>query len=231
MTDAQTDALKEKAFIVPLESSHSPDRAYIYADRAKRVFDIITASMIIVFCAPLMGIVALLIKLDGGPVFFGHSRVGYGHRSFACWKFRTMVVNADKALADLLQNDPVAREIWNRDFKLPNDPRVNWLGRLLRASSIDELPQLWNVIKGDMSLVGPRPITVSELERYGANAVEYLSCRPGITGLWQVSGRSNLSYAERVALDTRYVRTWTFMLDIKIILRTFTVVLNRKGAF
>jgi lipopolysaccharide/colanic/teichoic acid biosynthesis glycosyltransferase len=230
MTDARTDALKEKAFIVPLESSHSPDRAFIYADRAKRVFDIITASMIIVFCAPLMGIVALLIKLDGGPVFFGHSRVGYGHRSFACWKFRTMVVNADKALADLLQNDPVAREIWNRDFKLPNDPRVNWLGRLLRASSIDELPQLWNVIKGDMSLVGPRPITVSELERYGANAVEYLSCRPGITGLWQVSGRSNLPFEKWIALDLAYIDHWSLGLDLAILARTPLVALSGEGA-
>lgn len=141
-----------------------------------------------------------------------------------------MVVDADKVLADLLKNDPAAQEAWNNYFKLPNDPRVNRLGRFLRKSSIDELPQLWNVIRGDMSLVGPRPVTASELEFYGTNVLEYLQCRPGITGLWQVSGRSELSYSERVALDTLYVRNWTFLMDIKIILRTFIVVLYRKGA-
>jgi Undecaprenyl-phosphate galactose phosphotransferase WbaP len=230
MSDVQTNALKDEPLIASLEHFHAQETTIPFSRRMKRLFDIVAASLIIVLCAPLMGLVALLVKLDGGPIFYGHTRVGYGQRSFPCWKFRTMVVDADKVLAQLLENDPVAREIWNTYYKLPEDPRINRFGRLLRKSSIDELPQLWNVIRGDMSLVGPRPITAKELEFYGTNAVEYLRCRPGITGIWQVSGRSELSFAERVALDTHYVRNWTFMMDVKIILRTFIVVLYRKGA-
>jgi undecaprenyl-phosphate galactose phosphotransferase len=231
MTDIRTDNLNEASFTVPAEILATPDKSSVYTSRLKRMFDIVAASLIMVLCAPLMGIVALLIRLDGGPAFFGHKRVGFGRGTFACWKFRTMVVDADRVLADLLRNDPAARETWQRDLKLPNDPRVTWLGRFLRASSIDELPQLWNVIKGEMSLVGPRPITVGELYMYGTNAEEYLSCRPGITGLWQVSGRSNISYAERVLLDARYVKTWTFLLDMQIMLRTVVVVVSRRGAY
>lgn len=230
MTDAQSSTLKDKTLIAALEPLHAPDTTRLFARKMKRLFDIVAALLMIALCAPLMCLVALLVKLDGGPVFYGHSRVGYGRRSFPCWKFRTMVVDADKVLANLLQNDPVAREAWNNYFKLPNDPRVNWLGKFLRKSSIDELPQLWNVIRGDMSLVGPRPVTLRELEFYGPNVVEYLQCRPGITGLWQVSGRSELSYPERVAIDAYYVNNWTFLMDVKILLRTFIVVLHRKGA-
>jgi lipopolysaccharide/colanic/teichoic acid biosynthesis glycosyltransferase len=230
MTKAQTETLKEETFIISPEKSPTSKRSQVYDDRIKRYFDIVAASLLIVLCAPFMGFVALLIKLDGGPVFFGHSRIGYNRRSFACWKFRTMVVDANKILADLLQNDPVARAAWEADFKLANDPRVKWLGKFLRRTSLDELPQLWNVIKGEMSLVGPRPVTVIELEMYGVNVAEYLSCRPGLTGLWQVSGRSKLSYNQRVMLDTQYVRSWNLMLDAKIILRTFVVVLRRTGA-
>lgn len=230
MSDIQSNTLKDKTLIASLSHLRTPDTTRVFSRRMKRFFDIAAALLIVVICAPLMGLVALLVKLDGGPVLFSHPRVGYGRRSFPCWKFRTMVVDADKALDDLLTKDPVARETWNTYFKLPNDPRVNWLGRFLRKSSIDELPQLWNVIRGDMSLVGPRPVTAQELEFYGTNVADYLHCRPGITGLWQVSGRSELSYADRVALDTHYARNWTFLMDIRIILRTFVVVLYRRGA-
>ncbi|GEO36192.1 hypothetical protein SAE02_03400 [Skermanella aerolata] len=141
-----------------------------------------------------------------------------------------MVVDADDVLANLLKNDAVARDAWNKDFKLVNDPRVTGIGRLMRVTSIDELPQIWNVLKGDMSIVGPRPVTPHELTLYDKNVGDYLSCRPGITGLWQVSGRSDLSYDERVSLDSHYVRSWTLMLDLKILLKTVGVVLGRKGA-
>jgi len=197
----------------------------------KRVFDVVVASVILIICTPLMGLVALLIMFDGGPVFFGHSRVGRDRRNFPCWKFRTMVVNADSVLRDLLERDPEARKMWNCEFKLINDPRVNRIGKFLRSTSIDELPQLWNVIKGDMSLVGPRPVTEHELEMYGPHVTDYFSCRPGITGLWQVSGRNKLGYSERVRLDTTYVATWSIMLDCLIILRTFNAVLSRRGAY
>jgi lipopolysaccharide/colanic/teichoic acid biosynthesis glycosyltransferase len=230
MPENRIEVLDDSSLMVSLESVHAPQRTQIYASRLKRAFDVIGATTVLLLCAPLMGLVALLVKLDGGPVFFGHKRVGYGHRKFSCWKFRTMVVNADKVLADLLENDPAAREMWTREFKLLDDPRVNWLGKVLRASSVDELPQLWNVIRGEMSLVGPRPVTVAELEKYGVLVTEYLSCRPGITGLWQVSGRSKLTYDERVALDAHYVRSWTFMADLVIIFRTVSVVIRRHGA-
>jgi len=202
----------------------------IYHSKMKRFSDILIAAILLFVTAPLMGIAAFLIKLDGGPVFFGHSRVGYQHRTFRCWKFRTMVVDADAVLANLLKTDSAARETWSRDFKLTNDPRVTWVGRIMRVTSIDELPQLWNVLKGDMSIVGPRPVTIRELAMYDANVDDYLSCRPGITGLWQVSGRSKLSYDDRVSLDTHYVRSWTFFLDIKIVFKTVGVVLGRQGA-
>jgi lipopolysaccharide/colanic/teichoic acid biosynthesis glycosyltransferase len=211
-------------------SEQNSNKSPIYLSKTKRFSDVIVAATLIFITFPLMFIAAMLIKLDGGQVFFGHLRVGYQHRTFRCWKFRTMVVDADTVLADLLQNDPAAREAWNRDFKLPNDPRVTWIGRLMRVTSIDELPQLWNVLKGEMSLVGPRPVTPHELAMYDTNVADYLSCRPGITGLWQVSGRSDLSYDDRVNLDTHYVRSWTLLLDFKITLKTFGVVLGRKGA-
>jgi exopolysaccharide production protein ExoY len=231
MPDNQIEVLDESTFLVALGNVQAPARTHIYASRLKRVFDIMGAVVLLVLCAPLMAMVALAVKLDGGPVFFGHTRVGYGNRKFSCWKFRTMVVNADKVLADILEKDPAAREMWSREFKLLDDPRVNWFGKFLRASSIDELPQVWNVIRGDMSLVGPRPVTIQELEKYGVLVTEYLSCRPGITGLWQVSGRSTLTYPERVALDAQYVRTWSFTADLMIIFRTIHVVIRRRGAY
>jgi exopolysaccharide production protein ExoY len=189
------------------------------------------ATLLLVLLSPLMAIVAFLIwRHDGAPVLFAHYRVGHEGRLFRCMKFRTMFRNAERELADALQNDPQARAEWERSQKLGNDPRVTRIGRFLRRTSLDELPQLLNVVRGEMNLVGPRPITVAELARYGRTRWHYLSVRPGITGLWQVSGRNNTTYDERVALDRCYVEQRSFWFDIGILLRTVRVVLIREGA-
>ncbi len=159
-----------------------------------------------------------------------HYRVGYEGKLFRCMKFRTMLRNSEQVLADLLRNDPQARAEWARDQKLANDPRTTRVGRFLRRSSLDELPQLLNVLRGEMNLVGPRPITVAELTRYGSLRWHYLSVRPGITGLWQVSGRNNTTYDERVALDRRYVEQRSWWFDLGILLKTVRVVVMREGA-
>ena len=169
--------------------------------RRKRAADIALGTSLIVFFAPLMAVIALAVCLDGGPVFFGHSRVGPERRRFRCWKFRTMVVNADQVLREVLARDATMRAEWETSFKLRNDPQITTVGRFLRAFSLDELPQLFNVMSGDMSLVGPRPIVEAEIDRYGSQFDAYCACRPGITGLWQVRGRSDVSYARRVELE------------------------------
>ncbi|WP_142850466.1 undecaprenyl-phosphate galactose phosphotransferase WbaP [Telmatospirillum sp. J64-1] len=198
---------------------------------AKRLFDIVATSLLLLFFAPLMGIIALLVKMDGGPAMFGHTRIGRHGREFKCLKFRTMVTDADKVLEDLLARDPAARAEWEKDFKLRKDPRITRIGSFLRRSSLDELPQLLNVLKGDMSLVGPRPIVRKEIERYGDAIRYYFMCPSGITGLWQVSGRNDTTYERRVALDSWYARNWSLWLDIVILLRTVKVLLNRSGAY
>jgi Undecaprenyl-phosphate galactose phosphotransferase WbaP len=171
------------------------------------------------------------VSKDGGQPFFGHMRVGHNGKPFKCYKFRSMVVNAEQVLEHLLANDPVARAEWALNFKLKNDPRVSKLGEFLRRSSLDELPQLWNVFKGDMSLVGPRPVIEAELERYGDDVGYYLMTRPGITGLWQVSGRNDVDYATRVYLDSWYVKNWSLWNDIAILFKTISVVRRRSGAY
>jgi lipopolysaccharide/colanic/teichoic acid biosynthesis glycosyltransferase len=189
------------------------------------------ALLLLLLLAPLFALVAFLIwRRDGAPIFFGHYRVGHDGRIFRCLKFRTMLRDAEPALAALLARSPAARAEWQRDQKLENDPRVTQVGRFLRRTSLDELPQLINVLRGEMNLVGPRPITVGELTRYGRVRWHYLSVRPGITGLWQVSGRSNTSYAERVALDRQYVERRTAWGDARILMKTLHVVLARDGA-
>lgn len=203
----------------------------LHTRASKRAFDLVMTALILFYLAPLLGIVYLLVRRDGGPAFYGHTRIGAGGDSFKCWKFRTMVVDAEAALKELLERDPVAAAEWQRDFKLKKDPRVTAIGRFLRATSLDELPQLYNVLLGEMSLVGPRPIVRDEMVRYGANIVEYLSCRPGLTGLWQVSGRNDVSYRQRVALDTDYARHWSMGRDLVILLRTIGVVAKRSGAY
>jgi exopolysaccharide production protein ExoY len=189
------------------------------------------ALLLLCVLSPLMLVVTWLVwRRDGAPVFFAHYRVGRDGRLFPCLKFRTMYRDADRMLADLLDNDPRAREEWERDQKLSNDPRVTPVGRFLRRTSLDELPQLFNVLRGQMNLVGPRPVTVGELARYGVARWHYLSVPPGMTGLWQVSGRNNTSYEERVRLDRHYVEQRGFLLDCRILWRTVGVVLGREGA-
>ncbi len=199
---------------------------------AKRALDVLGAGALLLVAAPAFLALALLVRMDGGRVFYAHERVGRGGRLFGCLKFRSMVVDADKRLAALLDCDPAARAEWQATRKLKNDPRVTWVGRFLRASSLDELPQLINVLKGEMSLVGPRPVQASELAAYyGAAAQHYLSVRPGITGPWQISGRSDTSYAQRVALDVAYATRPSFWGDVRILLRTPMAVLARRGAY
>jgi undecaprenyl-phosphate galactose phosphotransferase len=198
----------------------------------KRAFDLVLGGLLLTFTAPLLAGIALLIALvDGRPVLFRQERIGMNGRPFACLKFRTMVPDAEARLQGQLAADPVARSEWERTRKLKNDPRVSALGRWLRRSSLDELPQLWNVVRGDMSLIGPRPILASELDHYGERIVFYLRARPGLSGLWQVSGRNELDYRQRVDLDCHYVRNWTPWWDIALLLATVRVVLSRRGAY
>ena len=198
----------------------------------KRGIDAMLAATILTIAGPVMIALWVLVRLDGGPGFYGHVRIGRDGREFRCLKFRSMVVDADAVLKDHLAANPATRIEWEATQKLAKDPRVTWIGRLLRESSLDELPQLFNVLVGDMSLVGPRPVVQAELARfYGPEDQQaYLSIRPGVTGLWQVSGRSDIAYARRVALDTEYVRSASLSLDVNILWRTIGVVLLRKGA-
>ena len=198
---------------------------------AKRAFDFAGAVALIILLSPFLLIVGTLVATSGKPIFFRQSRIGRSGEMFKCYKFRTMVPDAEKVLLDLLERDPVARAEWQRDFKLKNDPRVTKIGAFLRKTSLDELPQLFNVLKGEMSLVGPRPIVQAELNRYGRAARWYLAARPGMTGLWQVSGRNDTDYIRRVALDTYYVRSQSLMLDLVILLLTVRVVVARRGAY
>ncbi|EKF18452.1 sugar transferase [Nitratireductor pacificus pht-3B] len=182
------------------------------------------------FFLPIFLIVfGFLLIHDGGPVIYRHRRIGRGGRPFDCFKFRTMRRDADRVLAELLSADPCARREWEQQHKLRNDPRIHRLGRFLRMSSLDELPQFFNVLRGEMSIVGPRPIVEAEIPRYGERIYDYLSMTPGITGLWQVSGRSDTSYQHRVDLDSRYRETCSLLLDLKIICRTVIVLLFERN--
>jgi Undecaprenyl-phosphate galactose phosphotransferase WbaP len=197
----------------------------------KRSFDLVLAGMGVVVLSPLLAAIALLIKRDGGPAFYFDRRLGRNGKVFSCIKFRSMVPNAKQVLHDYLENNPDAAAEWKRDQKLKNDPRVTKIGAFIRKTSIDELPQLINVIIGEMSLVGPRPINATEVARYGRDATFYNSVCPGITGLWQVSGRNDVTYERRVQLDRWYVRNWSLWHDIAIICKTVPVLLGRKGAY
>lgn len=189
------------------------------------------ALVLLLALSPVMLLVAwLTYRRDGLPLFFAHYRVGRDGKLFPCLKFRTMARDAERMLAELLRDDPVARAEWAKDQKLTHDPRITPVGHFLRRTSLDELPQLFNVLRGEMSLVGPRPITVAELTRYGRVRWHYLCVRPGMTGLWQVSGRNNMSYDERVALDRNYVEQRSVWLDIRILFKTVRVVVARDGA-
>jgi lipopolysaccharide/colanic/teichoic acid biosynthesis glycosyltransferase len=199
---------------------------------AKRAIDVAGSLILLLLASPIFLLLLVAARLEGGPAVYVHRRIGRGHVPFGCLKFRTMVVGADRVLADLLARDPEARAEWEATWKLKSDPRVTRLGSVLRATSLDELPQLLNVLRGDMSLVGPRPVVQAELDTlYGPAAVLYLSVRPGLTGPWQVSGRSDADYQGRVALDSAYVRHPSLRTDLRILLRTVGAVLRRRGAY
>jgi lipopolysaccharide/colanic/teichoic acid biosynthesis glycosyltransferase len=191
----------------------------------------LAAGVLLIVLSPLMLLIAWRIRQeDGSPILFAHYRVGRNGRLFRCLKFRTMVRNSDDVLGRLLQSDPAARAEWERDQKLANDPRITGIGKILRLSSLDELPQLINIWRGEMNFVGPRPIVVQELRRYGAWKRHYLAVKPGVTGLWQVSGRNNTTYERRVELDRHYVERRSWWMDAVIVLKTFKVVATREGA-
>ena len=197
----------------------------------KHLFDALGAVLLgLVFLPIILGVVVAL-RLQGGPVFFRHRRIGRDGAIFECLKFRTMVPDADRVLREMLDRDPALKAEWLRNHKLQVDPRITAVGRFLRKTSLDELPQLWNILRGDMSLVGPRPVVLDELTRYGRCASRYLSVRPGLTGLWQVSGRNHTSYRRRVALDVYYVRHQSVWLDLNIVARTVKVVFGDRTAY
>jgi lipopolysaccharide/colanic/teichoic acid biosynthesis glycosyltransferase len=199
---------------------------------AKRGIDVSASCATIIALLPLWLLVAMAVKFTSrGPILFGHKRCGRDGRTFRVWKFRTMVPDADKVLQAYLSNNPEAMQEWKKDFKLRKDPRITALGKFLRRYSLDELPQLLNVLAGDMSLVGPRPIVQMEVERYGKAYELYTRVKPGLTGLWQVSGRNDTSYAERVQFDLHYIRNWSIWLDLSIIWKTFYVVFAARGSY
>lgn len=197
----------------------------------KRSFDIFVSLAIIIALSPILLLISRKVKKDGGPAIYGHERIGKNGVPFKCLKFRSMAVNSKELLAELLASDPTAKAEWDETFKLKNDPRITKIGHLLRRTSMDELPQLFNVLKGEMSLVGPRPIIYEELERYEEQVDYYLMSKPGMTGLWQVSGRSDVDYETRVYFDAWYVKNWSMWNDIAILFKTIGVVLKRDGAY
>ncbi|MBE7196730.1 MAG: sugar transferase [Parafilimonas terrae] len=224
---------------VPSEpaSSIAPDECAVaehpLLDRTlKRSFDVGVATLGLLLLGPLLLLVALAIwSVDGGSPLYRHRRLGRGGRSFDCLKFRSMRTDGDAVLTRYLDQNPAARAEWARTRKLKDDPRVTPIGQMLRKSSLDELPQLLNILRGDMSLVGPRPIVEAEVEKYGDAAAAYFAVRPGLTGAWQVSGRSDTTYAERVRLDRLYVESRSFAGDMMIIVRTIPAVFLVKGSY
>jgi exopolysaccharide production protein ExoY len=197
----------------------------------KRAMDIVIASVAIILLSPLLLMTMALIKvMMGGPVIFAHRRIGFNGRPFRCYKLRTMIDGAEESLNGHLASDPQAAREWREVRKLKDDPRITPLGQILRKSSLDELPQLFNILRGDMSCVGPRPIVADELPRYGPHAEEYMQARPGLTGLWQVSGRNSLDYSRRVALDCYYIHNWSVWTDLVIMSKTAFAMANTDDA-
>ncbi len=197
-----------------------------------RLLDIFISLTVLIFFFPVLALVAVGVKLqDKGPIFFGHTRIGCHGQEFKCFKFRSMLVDAEARLQRLLETDAAARAEWAQDHKLKNDPRITAFGMLLRKTSIDEFPQLWNVLKGDMSLVGPRPIVRTEIRKYGKSFRQYASVRPGLTGLWQVAGRNDVSYTRRVAMDRLFSRRKSVSLYLYILFMTVPAVLMQRGSY
>jgi len=222
LTDAHLPAFR--SFAVPSKRA--------LAGAAMRAFDIAAAAGILLLASPVLLAIALMVWMtDGGPAFFSQARIGRDGRRFQCLKFRSMCVDADVRLARLLASDENARREWQADHKLRVDPRITPLGQFLRKTSLDETPQLINVLRGEMSLVGPRPIVDAEIPRYGRRFNAYCAQRPGITGLWQVSGRNDVSYRRRVALDTAYSARKSLALDMRILFATVPAVILRRGSY
>ena len=197
---------------------------------AKRLFDIAFSLSVLILFFPVYLILALLIALSSeGPIFYVQQRVGRNYKTFNCIKFRTMVRNADEVLVQIMETSPQLRQEFESSFKLKQDPRITKIGRFLRITSLDEFPQFWNVLKGDMSVVGPRPLVAEELPKYGCHIDQILTIRPGITGLWQVSGRNDIPYPRRVQIDLHYVKFRTFWLDLWIMLKTIDIVIIPKN--
>ncbi|WP_321147297.1 undecaprenyl-phosphate galactose phosphotransferase WbaP [Serratia nevei] len=197
----------------------------------KRIFDIVGSASIMLVLSPVLLFLAYRVSRDGGKAIYGHERVGHNGKRFKCLKFRSMVMNSQEVLDNLLRTDPAAKAEWDKDFKLKNDPRITKIGHFIRKTSLDELPQLWNVFRGEMSLVGPRPIIEAELERYAGDVDYYYMAKPGMTGLWQVSGRNDIDYDTRVYFDAWYVKNWALWNDIAILFKTINVALKRDGAY
>jgi len=222
MFDAETD------HVLPI--THSTELSSgVYHRFGKRLFDILFTITVLPIIVITIIFLAIIIKLDGGTIFFGHNRLGKDGKYFKCWKLRTMVQNAEEILQIELEKDPLTKEIWEKNYKLNNDPRITKIGKILRKLSLDELPQFWNVLVGEMSVVGPRPVTVKEIALYGKKIETIHMIRPGVTGLWQISGRNDTSYDERVKLDIKYAKNINFQNDIKIIINTIWIVFTGNG--
>ena len=218
----------EKVFMLSIRNNLERRRNRL----AKRVFDLVATIGGGLLILPILLVLAILVGIDNkGRIIFAHRRVGRNGKLFPCYKFQSMVADAQERLEEYLAKNPEARKEWEESFKLTNDPRVTKLGAFLRKTSLDELPQLWNVLMGDMSLVGPRPIVTKEIERYGDYIREYYMVPPGITGMWQVNGRSDTTYEERVAMDTWYVRNWSVWIDLVYLFKTVKTVFTGKGAY
>ncbi|ACK71789.1 Undecaprenyl-phosphate galactose phosphotransferase [Gloeothece citriformis PCC 7424] len=221
----------------PLVLRSKPKRSRLEAingDFAKRLFDIVFSLFVLIFFSPLYLIISLLIAVSSpGPIFYIQERVGKNYRRFNCIKFRTMVHNADEVLESIMANSPQMREEFEDNFKLRDDPRITWIGKFLRLTSLDEFPQFWNVLMGDMSVVGPRPLVPEELYKYGNRIDKVLTIQPGITGLWQVSGRNDIPYPLRVQMDVYYVNSRNFFMDLWVMVKTIGVVIfpHNNGAY
>ena len=225
-----TQQLKEIGDIIGFSSTHNLTIKYYYY--FKRFIDIFIILLFTPILLPVFLILSLIVACTSrGPVFYGHKRVGKNGKEFKCWKFRSMVINSQEMLEEILKNDPIRAAEWEAERKFKDDPRVTKIGKFLRKTSLDELPQLINVLTGEMSLVGPRPVTEPELEKYGSSKDYVLSVLPGISGLWQVNGRSETSYEERIYFDTYYIQNWSVWFDIWILIKTVFVVIKGKGAY
>lgn len=227
---SSTIQLRDIGGIIGLSSTHNLTKKQSLF--AKRLVDIILILLFSPILLPVTLIISIGVKVSSpGPIFYGHKRVGKNGKVIKCWKFRSMYKNSQEMLEQILATDPKMKEEWEKDRKFVNDPRVTKFGKFLRKTSLDELPQLWNIFVGEMSFVGPRPVTQEELEKYGSNTDYILSVTPGLSGMWQISGRSDTGYEERINLDTYYIQNWSFWLDIWIIIKTVWVVIKGKGAY